>query len=317
MELDYLIAEKERHSIDSVSKVPTWDLFISTFNDSERVKAVFPRVPAREKHWLIAREYGYLESEIPNDARAYWLRSFQEADAISGYLTEAKFDATTLSICIDITGFMRPHILFLMNYLQRIGVKRFDVLYSEPRMYRSKERTQFFTGDIVGVRQVAGFEGSHTPSVANDLLVIGAGYDHELVAQVATHKESARILLMYGLPSLSADMYQEGVLRMSGARSALEGRAFQSGVAFTAANDPFVTAAVLRETFRAASMKTALGNCYLSPLGTKPQTLGFALFYLREMVTQQPVSVLFPFTESAVRDSSVGLANIWLYRVEL
>jgi hypothetical protein len=316
MELDYLICEKERHSLESVGNVPAWDLFISTFNDSDRVKSVFPRVPAREKHWLIAREYGYADSEVPNDAKSYQLKSAHEADAITGYLKEAGFDASTLSVCIDITGFMRPHILFLLNHLQRAGLKRIDVLYSEPRMYRSKERTRFFTGDIIEVRQVAGFEGSHSPGISNDLLVIGAGYDHELVAQVATHKESARILMLYGLPSLSADMYQESVLRMSSARGAFEGRAFQSGIAFTAANDPFVTAAVLRETYRSANAKSPIGNCYLSPLGTKPQTLGFALFYLREM-TALPVSVLLPFTEKAVRDSSVGLANIWLYRVEL
>jgi len=273
-------------------------------------------VPAREKHWLVAKEYGYSPSEVPSGDKLFWLDSFHEADAIGSYFSDAKLDVSTLSVCIDITGFMRPHILFLVNHLNRIGVKQFDVLYSEPHMYRSKERTRFFTGDIVEVRQVAGYEGSHAPSVSSDLLVIGAGYDHELVAQVATHKESARVLLLYGLPSLSADMYQESVLRMSSARSTLEGREFQSGVAFTAANDPFVTATVLRETFRAASAKNPIENWYLSPLGTKPQTLGFALFYLREM-TSLPVSMLFPFTESSVRDSSVGLTNIWLYRVEL
>ncbi len=316
MELDYLISYKQRHSLDSLERLPEWDLFISTLNDSERVRSVFPRIRARDKHWLIAREYGYSDSEIPKDGKAYWLRSFHEADAIGQYLASALFDALAHSICVDITGFMRPHILFLINKLKRAGVKVFDVLYSEPQMYRSKEHTRFFTGDIVEVRQVAGFEGSHSPNISSDLLVIGAGYDHELVAQVATHKESARILLVYGLPSLSADMYQESVLRMSNASGALEGRAFESGIAFTAANDPFVTAAVLRETYKAASARNPIGNCYLSPLGTKPQTLGFALFYLRDMVSL-PVSVLFPFTEVAVRDSSKGVANIWLYRVEL
>ena len=316
MDLDYLISSKERHTLESLGKVPEWDLFLSTLNDSERVRTVFPRVPAREKHWLIAKEYGYTDAELPSDEMTYRLESFNEADAIVTYLAAAQVDCKNRSLCIDITGFMRPHILFLTNYLKRAGVKSFDVLYSEPRMYRSKERTQFFSGDIVEVRQVAGFEGEHLPSIANDLLVIGAGYDHELVAQVATYKESARVLLLYCLPSLSADMYQESVLRMAGASGALEGRAFESGIAFTSANDPFVTAAILKEKYSVANAKGSCGNWYLSPLGTKPQTLGFALFYLRELGAQ-PASILFPFTESAIRDSSVGLANIWLYRVEL
>ena len=315
MELDYLVSSKERHTLESLENVPGWDVFISTLNDSERVRSVFPRVPAAQKHWLIAKEYGYADADIPSGASAYRLTSFNEADAIGAYLSQARIDFGKKSICIDITGFMRPHILFLANYLRRVGVEAFDVLYSEPRMYRSKERTKFFAGDIVEVRQVAGFEGVHLPSIANDILLIGAGYDHELVAQVATYKESARVLLLYGLPSLSADMYQESVLRMAKAGAALEGREYESGIAFTAANDPFVTAAVLREKYRAANARSAVGNLYLSPLGTKPQTLGFALFYLRELASQ-PASILFPFTESAVRDSSVGLANIWLYHVE-
>ncbi len=316
MELSYLISTKRRHSLESLGDLPRWDVFVSTLNDSERVNAVFPRVPAREKHWLIAKEYGYQQGDVPNNGSAFWLNSFNEADAISGYVQRAGLAGREISLCVDITGFMRPHILFLTNLLQRLGIRRFDVLYSEPHMYRRKEHTQFFIGDIAEVRQVSGFEGSHSPSVSSDLLVIGAGYDHELVSQVATHKESARVLLIYGLPSLSADMYQESVLRMANARGALEGRAFESGIAFTAANDPFVTATVLRETYLTAKAKSPIGNWYLSPLGTKPQTLGFALFYIREMTTL-PVSILFPFTERAVRDSSVGIGNIWLYEVEL
>jgi len=314
MDLDYLVCSKERHTLSSLETLPGWDLFISALNDSERVKTVFPRVPAAEKHWLIAKEYGYADADLPTGASTFRLESFNEADAIGGYAA-SQVDWRKKSVCVDITGFMRPHILFLANYLRRAGIDAFDVLYSEPRMYRSKERTRFFSGDIVEVRQVAGFEGTHLPSITNDVLVIGAGYDHELVAQVATNKESARVLLLHGLPSLSADMYQESVLRMAGASAAIEGRPFESGIAFTAANDPFVTATVLRETYRTALAKGSIGNLYLSPLGTKPQTLGFALFYLRELVAQ-PASILFPFTESAIRDSSVGLANIWLYRVE-
>jgi hypothetical protein len=315
MDLDYLVSSKERHTLASLERVSGWDVFVSTLNDSERVRAVFPRVPAKEKHWLIAKEYGYADAEIPTGGAAFRLDSFNEADSIGTYMAAAHIDWPKKSLCIDITGFMRPHILFLLNFLRRAGIEAFDVLYSEPRMYRSKERTRFYSGDIVEVRQVAGFEGAHLPNIADDVLIIGAGYDHELAAQIATYKESAKVLHLYCLPSLSADMYQESVLRMAGASAASEGRAFESGIAYTAANDPFVTAAVLKETYRTAKAKHSIGNLYLSPLGTKPQTLGFALFYLRELASQ-PASILFPFTENANRDSSVGLANIWLYRVE-
>ena len=115
---------------------------------------------------------------------------------------------------------MRPHLLFLALYLHDKGIKRYDVLYSEPQRYAKKERTTFSEGGIT-VRQVAGFEGLNSPDQSDDFLIIGSGYDHRLIKAVAERKDKADKVQIYGLPSLRADMYQENVLNAFRASDAI------------------------------------------------------------------------------------------------
>lgn len=316
MKLDYLICAREKLHLGELGSRFHWDYFISTFNDSARVQLPFAAVRATNKHWLMAEEYGYKAGEEPSNGKVFWLRSTNEATAISEYLVQSTIDFSSVHFCIDITGFMRAQLLFLMKHLSRLGVKSFDAVYSEPQRYPKKEQTRFSDGAVFEVRQISGFEGSHDPDATHDLLIVAAGYDDELVSRVAGFKDHARMMLVYGLPSLSADMYQESVLRMARARSAVQSRAFESGVAFTSANDPFVTATVLSDICRSAVSKVPITNFYFSPLSTKPQTLGFGLFYLREMQSKA-ASILFPFTHTYSRDTGEGLATTWLYHVEL
>ena len=51
---------------------------------------------------------------------------------------------------------------------------------------------------------------------------------------------------------------------------------------FRPANDPFATANVLQERVKAEESRGGVTNLYLAPLGTKPQTLGFALYFATE-----------------------------------
>ena len=53
--------------------------------------------------------------------------------------------------------------MILMKHLVSLGVRQFDVLYSEPDQYTEKEKTTFSVGDVSEVRQVSGFEGTHNP----------------------------------------------------------------------------------------------------------------------------------------------------------
>src|SRR3979409_2170984 len=136
-----------------------WDVFISAFNSSDRVREVYSKAPAVSKYWLIHSEYGYSAEELPK-GKHFIYGSDSEAEFIQTLVAhveqDERRDISSLSICIDITGFMRPHLIFLALYLKSRGVKKYDVLYSEPTFYSKKEQTIWAEGTIL-VRQIEGY----------------------------------------------------------------------------------------------------------------------------------------------------------------
>jgi hypothetical protein len=261
-----------------------WDVFASAFNSSERVRLVFERVTAKQKYWLIHAEYGYEPEEIPRGAVIHL--SSDEAESIKKFVNEIESGAgkpvDRIRLCIDLTGFMRPHLLFLALYLHFKNVQRFDVIYTEPDGYVKKEKTTFSEGAI-SVRQVAGYEGLNSPDHADDLIIIGSGYDHRPIKAVAEYKDKADKVQIYGLPSLRANMYQENVLNAFKAEEAIGVNKVTDVDAFFApANDPFVTASLLSEIVSRRARIRKISNLYLSPLATKAQALGFALYFIGE-----------------------------------
>lgn len=314
---DYSIFYKQAWDADSPWPLLEWDVLLSAFNSSDRVRTVFDRVNATDKHWFISSEYGYADAELPKTGRCFRAPDGDEATVVQNYFNDAKMDLAKVRLCIDITGFMRPHLLVILKYLALKGVKRFDAIYSEPLRYAKKERTRFSDEVVVEVRQVSGYEGNHSPDTSKDLLVIGAGYDHVLIAHVAEYKESARKIQLLGLPSLRADMYQENVLRAYRAAEQLGSNAVDDAdTYFAPANDPFGTANAIAEVLAKVNKNQPLTNLYLCPVATKVQVLGFGLYYLTEWVGRNG-SIIFPFCRSYARETSVGLSRVWWYQVEL
>lgn len=314
--IDYSVLYKDELPVGS--SWPTeirWDIFISAYTAAERVKSVYDKATASSKHWLVFPEYSFSANEYPGNA--YTSVTRDEAEYIKNFWDSRIGDATGKSICIDITGFIRPYLIFLLRWLAEHKIERFDALYTEPVIYSKREQTRFSDELVVEVRQIAGFEGTHSTDTSNDYLIIGAGYDHQLVTQVAENKEFSRKVQIFGLPSLRADMYQENVLRAYRAEEAV-GRHSADGTSsyFAPANDPFVTASTLREIVGRINARKPITNLYLSPLATKPQVLGFAIYYLTER-QNSPTSLIFPVCEGYDQETSTGVSRIWRYTVEL
>ena len=291
-----------------------WTLFLSAYNPSDRVTTAFQRAHASEKHWLVHKEYNYLATQHPLGS-VFTSNSDSEADFVLEFVATklTQVDLSTAKICIDITGFMRPHMMFLIKYLVQRGVKRLDAIYSEPSFYASKEKTEFSLGSVNKVRQVAGFEGPANTETTNDLLIIGAGYETHLIAEVAEDKDKARKLVMLGLPSLSCDMYQQNAWRT---RLAADSIGESAGLKYFApANDPFATATILSEIVAIETAIGAITNLYLSPLATKAQALGFVLYYLGECKDQN-ASIIFPFSSRYSSESAKGISRVWKYQLE-
>lgn len=314
---DYSICYKKAWNAGSPWPRLNWDIFLSAFNSSERVQVSFNRAQAAEKHWFISPEYGYGSGELPVGDRAVIVEGNTEAELVSSYFSQADLDLNRKSVCIDITGFMRPHLLVLLKYLAISGVRRFDALYSEPLRYVAEEKTRFSDEAVTEVRQIEGYEGNHVPDTSNDILVIGAGYDHVLVAHAAESKENARKIQLLGLPSLRADMYQQNVLRAQRASEQLSSSGTEnSDTYFAPANDPFVTANALAEIVDQENRKARITNLYLCPLATKAQVLGFGIYYLHACKSLN-ASIIFPFCKTYSRETSVGISRSWLYHVEI
>lgn len=321
--MDYTIFYK--HKFDNHTDIGTrdYDLIISAYNQSERVNTVFSSANATEKHWLIFPEYDFKEIEYPALKGSEYSFAFpadgDEASVIRDYFKDNMNKIVGKKVCIDMTGFLRPHLIFLVRYLSLHKVGSIDFLYSDPDSYKNRENTTF-TSNYIKVRQVIGCEGIHNPETSNDILIIGAGYDSQRISDVAKNKASARKIQLLGFPSLRPDMYQENILNANKAQEdAGMGKedSFNdpSTTILAPANDPFVTAQLLSDFIRNEKKRRDITNLYLSPLSTKAQTLGFSLFYINECL-DKAVSVIFPFCENYERETSKGISKVWIYTVE-
>ena len=188
--MDYTIFYKQNLPVDHEWPPDNqWDIFISAHNLSERYNKVFEKVRANDKYWLVFEEYGYCCISSPGE-NYYHFSGNNEATYIKEFFRHYKIDLCNKRICIDMTGFIRPHLMFLIKYLHYNNITKFDALYSEPDHYIDKEET-VFTQVVRDVDPVKGFQGIYQPDTSNDLLIIGAGYDNELIAHVANKKNSA------------------------------------------------------------------------------------------------------------------------------
>jgi hypothetical protein len=298
----------------------SYDRFISTYTKSERVKTVFEKCDAKQKHWLIAPEYKIAENDCPKEDRKNGvfchtiLNDGDDGLSVLYGLLDNILD-NTQSICIDVTGFIRPTLLFLMMLLYRKKINHYDIIYAEPQIYTNREKTEF-SSEYTGIKQIPGFEGCHNSSGTN-LLIIGAGYENKLITNVAEDKKDSRKILIYGFPPLQADMFQENVLKVSETEESIM-RYDHNRSYFASANDPFATANVLRaivDKYELENPNTTF-NLYLSPLSTKPHVVGFGLYYISERI-KTASSIIFPFARSYAPETSTGVGRIWRYTIDI
>lgn len=315
---DYTIYYKTEFSPDTdFNEIGEWDYFFSAFTQEDRTQEIFPEVKAAEKIWIIQPEFNIPKNDYPTNGHIFSPPTLTESEFILSLFQQYPVDYQNHSICFDITGLMRPQLMFLLRFLFLKGIQKFDILYTEPLRYEKDEDTPFSTGKFDEVRQVEGFEGQHMPTIgqSDDLLIIGTGYDHELIAKVAESKNNARKLKMFGFPSLRPHMYQENVQNVSHVSESLGANSEDLVEVFIPANDPFITAQVLQDTIRRDKELHKHSNLYLCPLGTKVQALGFALFYIGECL-DTPTSILYPFRSSYSSGTGKGIARIWKYTIE-
>jgi len=324
-DIDYSIFYKKKFdTVNELKNSKHYNLFISAYNDSNRVKSIFDEINSTEKHWLLFPEYNYPVEELPLvdgvGTKLFCFDDFlNEGEIIRNYVQQSKNDfKNIINICIDITGFIRPHLIFLIRFFFASGIKEVDFIYTDPVRYKKKEQTDF-SDEYIDVRQVDGCQGTHNPDTNNDVLIIGSGYDYLRITDVSKNKNNSKKIQLFGFPSLQPDMYQENILKAYKAEeetsNGRESFIDQDRALFAPANDPFVTANIIKEYVQKESKKKSITNLYLCPLSTKAQTLGFALFYVTQCL-DKPVSIIFPFCSRYARETTEGISKIWRYTIE-
>ncbi|QAZ38095.1 hypothetical protein C1M51_00905 [Methylibium sp. Pch-M] len=312
--MDYALFSRRPIAVDRLAKeLGRFDVFVSAYNSSDRVQKVFDEVKARKKLWLIHPEYQYARIDLPTGLHLVEpndLDEVSQVDAVLGAIGQP----SGISLCVDITGFMRHALVLLLPKLAYLGVSRFTALYSEPDSYAKQEATTFSTTTSGVVRTVRGLYG--TPGGGKDHLLIAVGYDHKLISEVAGYKEGV-VHPLFAFPSLRADMYQQSALRTErSGEVALRGD-WVSNRFFAPANDPFSTAAVIGERVRAIDKRGPNQNVFLAPLSTKAQALGMSLYWHFEGKSRGRCSLLLPECRTYSRETSTGFKRLWRYEVEL
>ena len=137
--------------ISDVSKLH-YDIFISGFDGSARTKSVYDRITAQEKYWIVFPQCTQYNCPLPYKYLTSGALIEDEfiLDVMNGVIVKDK------TVCLDATGFLIPHLLFLIQHLQRQGMKKIDVLYSEPASYVRAEDTEF-TKSIDMPRPIEGY----------------------------------------------------------------------------------------------------------------------------------------------------------------
>jgi hypothetical protein len=307
-----------RRSVD-VEKISTqlgnFDLYISAYNSSDRVRSVFDQVLAKRKIWHLHPEYAYRLGEEPLGHEISRPSDIDERRQVD-ILLECAGDLRGKNICIDITGFMRHVLVFLVAKLASLGIKEFTAVYSEPVAYKKQENTDFSTTTTGEVRAVRGMGGSNN-SLADDLLVLAVGFDHRLINEVTDRRDDVEVFPLFGFPSLSADMYQQSAVKASESGAIAFTDSWTTNRRFAPANDPFATAAAVGQIVESAEANSTSYNIYLAPLSTKAQSLGLALFWHFERKPGRSIVMLTPECLTYSRETTTGLKRLWAYTVEL
>jgi len=130
--MDYSILYKQKHenvTANSISATLQYDLLISAFNESDRVKQIFHHANAANKHWLIFPEYQYESIEIAHLQGQVFdfsnMSQLDEDDIILDYLDRSSDLLLKVNtVAIDITGMLRPYIVFLVRLLKENKISK-------------------------------------------------------------------------------------------------------------------------------------------------------------------------------------------------
>ena len=109
---DYFAFERIEYSPSDLSIAGPWDFLLSAFDQTERVQKPFRDIRATSKQWIVHEEYELPKKDWPPDAIE--LRASLFPPAILEFVRDRSKDLQGVKVCVDSTGFIRPHLLVLL-----------------------------------------------------------------------------------------------------------------------------------------------------------------------------------------------------------
>lgn len=290
----------------------SYDVFISAFDGCHRTLETYDKIISKEKYWLLFPQY-----KIPDTITIPENVLFSEEVVENEYINEVVSQMGNLKervICIDSTGFLIPHLMYLMMLLKRNGLKEYHILYSAPMKYVRDEATIFSIG-ANQTRTILGYSSSPKSVNGDDVLIMLTGFNDALLTNVARDKSKSKYKYLFlGFPPLQADMYQQNLIQLHKSKETIG----QTNVYYckAPAYDPFISASKIQKVIdnMGIEKRSDIGFIHIAPLSTKPMAIAAALVYMNN--PNLPIDVVYSTSDQYMCNHSEGISRTWRYVIE-
>ena len=124
--MDYTVFYKTRLDPQDLEMGEEYDFFFSGYDACERTERIFASIPSKDKRWIVFPHY-----QLEVEGELFYQSPHFKEDEFFADLFDVDQVAANSHVCVDITGFIRPHLIFLIRLLQRIGLQKIDFLFLE------------------------------------------------------------------------------------------------------------------------------------------------------------------------------------------
>ena len=233
---------------------------------------------------------------------------FSSFGELNKKLMEMSLDRDQSIITIDITTFTKKHLLLLLRNLDMLGFwDSIRLIYSEPGDYVANDRSP----NSFGLRQICALPGFvHTQPLNKPiLLLIFLGYESDRAWALFDNLDPNETMLIIPRPAYRSNW--EG--RTERLNKNLINLLGQQRISYAHSIDSSQVASSLKAIFSKGG-KYSLDDwdCYIAPLGTKPQTVGLYLFW-RERVGSFSV-IYAQLSSSHLNLDTEGVGQVWLLK---
>lgn len=220
------------------------------------------------------------------------------------------------NLLVDITGISQPAIFFMLKlFYEDIRPARLFFAYTEPFRYKAKtlpssEDVFELTERFIGLKALPGFIRKPMER-KKSIIVLLIGFEGKRAKYVCDtlEVESDNIRVVLGFPGFRPGWQY---LAYGGNQSMFEQYQAHRFVQPAAANDPFEAYTALDE-IRMNLVKSKIDSeLVLAPVGTKPHSVGAAIFALRH---PDDTKLVYDFPVKARRYRSEGYGITWIYNL--